>query len=98
MERYPPAAATAGAGPRPREGDPSTVAMIVLESGHYYQVRITPHLQECHWSLEAVNSMIPASAGGSASAQHKTHTEHYSKLPVYFTSVLYIPLYGTLVP
>ena len=24
-------------------------------------------------------------------AQHKTHSEHYSKLPVYFTSVLYIP-------
>ena len=36
--------------------------------------------------------------GGEAKAQHKKHTEHYSKLPVYFTSVLYIPLYGTLVP
>ena len=46
----------------PRQGETSTVAMIVLESGHYYQVRITAHLQECHWSLEAVNSMILASA------------------------------------
>ena len=36
--------------------------MIVLESGHYYQVRITSHPQESHRSLEAVNSMLPASA------------------------------------
>ena len=36
--------------------------MIVLESGHYYQVRITPHPQECHWNLEAVDSMLPARA------------------------------------
>ena len=36
--------------------------MIVLESGHYYQVRITPQQQECHWSLEAVDSMLLASA------------------------------------
>ena len=36
--------------------------MIVLESGHYYQVRITPHPQECHWNLEAVDSMLLASA------------------------------------
>ena len=36
--------------------------MIVLESGHYYQVRIIPHPQECHWSLEAVDSMLPESA------------------------------------
>ena len=35
--------------------------MIALESGHYYQVRITPHPQECHWNLEAVDSMLPAS-------------------------------------
>ena len=34
--------------------------MIVLENGHYYQVRITPHQQESHWSLEAVDSMLPA--------------------------------------
>ena len=33
--------------------------MIVSESGHYYQVRITPHPQECHWNLEAVDSMLP---------------------------------------
>ena len=50
---------TARAGP-PRERDPSTIAMIVLESGHYCQVQITPHLQESHWSLEAVDSMLPA--------------------------------------
>ena len=36
--------------------------------------------------------------GGSASAQHNPHTEHYSKLPVYFTSVLYIPLLVHLSP
>ena len=34
--------------------------MIVLENGHYYQVRIIPHPQESHWSLEAVDSMLPA--------------------------------------
>ena len=34
--------------------------MIVLENGHYYQVRIIPHLQGSHWSLEAVDSMLPA--------------------------------------
>ena len=38
------------------------MAMIVLESGHYYQVRITPQPQERHWSLEAVDSMLPANA------------------------------------
>ena len=41
--------------------DPSTISMIVLESGHYDQVRISPHPQECDWNLEAVNSMLPAS-------------------------------------
>ena len=59
VERYPE---TARAAPPPREGDPSTIAMIVLESGHYYQVRITPHPQERHWSLEAINSILPANA------------------------------------
>ena len=62
MERNPPGAETARAGPPRREGDPSTIAMIALESGHYYQVRISPRPQECHWSLEAVDSMLPASA------------------------------------
>ena len=51
---------TARAAPPPRERDPSTMAMIVLKNGHYYQVRITPHLQESHWSLEAIDSMLPA--------------------------------------
>ena len=45
VERYPPGAGMARAGPPPREGDPSTIAMIVLEGGHYYQVRISPHPQ-----------------------------------------------------
>ena len=36
--------------------------MSVLESGHYYQVRITPHPQECHWNLKAVDSMLLARA------------------------------------
>ena len=57
VEQYPE---TAGAAPPPRERDPSTIAMIVLESCHYYKVRITPHPQENHWSLEAVDSMLPA--------------------------------------
>ena len=34
--------------------------MIMLENGHYYQVRIIPHPQESHWSLEAVDYMLPA--------------------------------------
>ena len=33
---------------------------MVLESGHYYQVRFTPQPQESHWSLEAVDSMLLA--------------------------------------
>ena len=36
--------------------------MIVLESGHYYQVRNTLHPQECHWNPEAIESMLPARA------------------------------------
>ena len=55
--RYPETARTA---PPPRERDPSTIAMIVLENGHYYQVRIIPHPQESHWSLEAVDFMPAA--------------------------------------
>ena len=57
VERHPDRARTA---PPRRERDPSTIAMIVLESGHYYQVRITLHPQESHWSLEAATSMLPA--------------------------------------
>ena len=34
--------------------------MTVLENGQYYQVRIITHLQESHCSLEAVDSMLPA--------------------------------------
>ena len=45
-----------------REDDPRTISMIVLEIGNYYQVRITLHPQGCHWNLEAVDSMLPASA------------------------------------
>ena len=57
-ERYPEAARAA---PPLREHDPSTIAMIVLENGHYYQVRIIPHPHESHWSPEAIHSMLPAS-------------------------------------
>ena len=32
----------------------------MLENGHYYQVRIIPHPKESHWTLEAVDSMLPA--------------------------------------
>ena len=55
--RYPE---MARAVPRPRDGDPGTIAMVVLENGHYYQVRIIRHPQRGHWSLEAVDSMILA--------------------------------------
>ena len=51
---------TARAAPPPRERDPGTIAMIVLENGHCPEVRIIPHPQESHWSLEAVDSMLPA--------------------------------------
>ena len=62
--RYPE---TARAAPPPRERDPSTIAMIVLENGHYYQVRIIPNPQESHWSFEAVDSMLPATTALSDS-------------------------------
>ena len=62
VERYLPGAETARAGPPRREDDPSNICMIVSECGHYYQVRITPHPQECHWNLKSVDSMLPASA------------------------------------
>ena len=55
--RYPE---TARAAHPPRERDASTIAMIVLENGHYYQVRIILHPQESHWSLEAVDSILLA--------------------------------------
>ena len=55
--RYPEMARAA---PPPRERDSSTIAMVVLENGHYYQMRIIPQPQEDDWSLEAVNSMLSA--------------------------------------
>ena len=55
--RYP---GTARAAPPLGEPDPGTIALIVSENGHYYQVRIIPHPLESHWSLEAVDSMILA--------------------------------------
>ena len=58
-ERY---AQTAGLGAHaelPPRDAPGTVAMVALESGHYYQVRITPRPQDNHWGLEAANSMLP---------------------------------------
>ena len=55
--RYPE---TARAAPPPREHEPSTIATILLENGQYYQVRILPHPQESHCSLEVVDSMLPA--------------------------------------
>ena len=54
---------TARAAPPPREHDPGTIAMIVLENGHYYQVRIIPHPQNNHWRVEAVDSMLRATTG-----------------------------------
>ena len=58
--QYPEAARAA---PPLRERDPSTIAMVVLENGHYYQVRIILQPQESHWSLEAVDSMLPENHG-----------------------------------
>ena len=62
-ERY---AQTAGPGahaePLPRDA-PSTVAMVVLESGPYYQVRITPRPLDNQWDLEAADSMVPRDVG-----------------------------------
>ena len=37
--------------------------MIMLENGHYYHVRIIPHLQDNHWSLGAVDSILRATTG-----------------------------------
>ena len=48
VERYPPGPETARAGPTRREDDSSTISIIVLEGGHYYQLRITPQPLECH--------------------------------------------------
>ena len=73
--RYPE---TARAAPPPRERDPSTITMILLESGHYYQVRITPHPQESHWSLKAVDSMLPATTELPDSATFSSTTSHRS--------------------
>ena len=55
--RYPE---TARAAPPRRERDPCTIAMVVLENGHYYHVRIIPHPEESHWSLKAADSMLLA--------------------------------------
>ena len=55
--RYPE---TTRMAPPPRERDHGTIAMIVLQNGHYYQVRIIPHSQRGHWSLEAVDFMLSA--------------------------------------
>ena len=57
--RYPK---TARAAPPPRQRDPSTIAMIVLENGHYYQVQNIPYPQESHCSLEAGSSMLLATS------------------------------------
>ena len=59
MERYGQAVGPeAHAEPRPRDTC-STVAKVVRESGHYYQVRITPRPLENHWDLEDADSMLP---------------------------------------
>ena len=62
-ERY---AQTAGPGAYaefPPQDTPSTVAMVVLKSGHYYQVRITPQPLENHRDLKAADSMLPMEVG-----------------------------------
>ena len=42
-----------------RRSSSSTVAMVVSENGHYYQVRITQAPLARRWDLEAVDSMLP---------------------------------------
>ena len=58
-ERYAQKAGPGAHADRPPRDTPSTVAMVVLESGHYYQVSITPQPLETHWDLEAAESMLP---------------------------------------
>ena len=63
MERYTQTVWT-GAHAEPLARDTlSTIAMVVLESGHYYQVRITPRTLERCWDLEAVDPMLPRGMG-----------------------------------
>ena len=73
VERYPPGPETACAGPPQGKDEPGTISMIVFESGHYYQVRITLHPQEYHWNLKAADSVLLARAalpGGSTPLPH----------------------------
>ena len=58
VERYVAGPETSHAGP-PGRGTPNIVSMVVLENGHYYQVRITRRPLARHWDLEAVDSMLP---------------------------------------
>ena len=51
---------TARAAPPSRERDPCTIAMVLFENGHYYQVRIIPQQQKSHRSFKAVDSMLLA--------------------------------------
>ena len=58
MAEWHTAGPEAHAGPLGR-GTPSTVSTVLLESGRYYQVTITPWPLARHWDMEAVNSMLP---------------------------------------
>ena len=59
VERYTHTAGTeAHAGP-PGCSTPSSVPMLALENGHYYQVRITPRPLARRFDLEAFDSMLP---------------------------------------
>ena len=58
VERYTHTAALrAHAGP-PGRSTSSTIAMVVLDNGQYYQVRITPRPLARHLDLEAFDSML----------------------------------------
>ena len=59
MERYAQMVGPEAHAEPPVRGSPSTVAMVVLEKGHYYQVRITPGPLEHRWDLGAAHSMLP---------------------------------------
>ena len=59
VERYAHTARPEAGAEPPRRSTTSTVAIVVLKDGHYYQVRITPRpLVRC-WELEAVYPMLP---------------------------------------
>ena len=59
MERYAQTMGPEAHAKPPARGTPSTGVIVVLEDGHYYQVRIAPRPLEHRWDLLAADSMLP---------------------------------------